>query len=53
MPSGHHDKDQQQRFRDAAREVGADESDDALDQIMGKLDLTKKMEPERKDNPDE
>ena len=29
------------RFREAAREVGADESDDALDRIMGKLDLKK------------
>lgn len=30
------------RFKKAAREVGADESDDALDKIMRKLDLTKK-----------
>ena len=33
------------RFKEAAREVGADESEDVLDQIMGKLDLTKKPEP--------
>jgi len=33
------------RFREAARDLGADESDDALDRIMGKLDLTKKPEP--------
>jgi hypothetical protein len=35
------------RFREAAREVGADESDDALDRIMGKLDLKKKPESEK------
>jgi len=28
-----------------ARELGADESDDALDRILGRLDLTKKPEP--------
>ena len=38
-------KGQIDRFKDAARDVGADESDDALDRIMGKLDLTKKPEP--------
>ena len=37
---------QLERFRESAREIGADESDDALDRIMGKLDLTKKPEPE-------
>lgn len=36
---------QADRFREAARELGVDESDDALDRIMGKLDLTKKPEP--------
>jgi hypothetical protein len=36
------------RFRETAREVGADESDDALDRVMGRLDLTKKPEPEPK-----
>ena len=30
------------RFKEAARKIGADESDEALDRIMGKLDLTKK-----------
>jgi hypothetical protein len=39
------EKSQQDRFRQTARELGADESDDALDRIMGKLDLTKKQEP--------
>ena len=33
---------QLERFRESAREIGADESDDALDRIMGKLDLKKK-----------
>ena len=32
-------------FKEAAREVGADESDDALDRLMGKLDLRKKPQP--------
>ncbi len=36
------------RFKDVASELGADQSDDALDKIMGKLDLTKKPEPEPK-----
>lgn len=35
------EKCQLDRFKDAAREVGADESDDALDRVMGKLDLKK------------
>jgi hypothetical protein len=38
---------QHDRFKEAARELGADESDDALDRIMGKLDLKKKPEPEK------
>ena len=41
--------DQAERFRHTAREVGADESDDALDKILRKLDLTKK--PEANDKP--
>jgi hypothetical protein len=36
---------QQHRFHQTARDLGADESEDALDRIMGKLDLTKKPEP--------
>ena len=40
-------KDQLDRFKEAARKVEADESDDALDKIMRKLDLTKK--PDEKD----
>ena len=32
------------RFKEAARDLSADESDDALDRIMGKLDLKKKPE---------
>ena len=41
-------RSQSNRFKEAAREVEADQSDDALDRIMGKLDLTKKPEPEAK-----
>lgn len=39
--------EQLDRFKGAARELGADDSDDALDRIMGKLDLKKKPEPEK------
>ena len=42
------EKSQAERFCQAAREVGADESDDALDRVMGRLDLRKKPEPEPK-----
>lgn len=35
------------RFRQAACEVEADQSDDALDRIMGKLDLKKKPNTEK------
>jgi hypothetical protein len=35
---------QQDRFKEAARELGADESDGALDRVMGRLDLKKKPE---------
>jgi len=41
-------RQQLDRFRQAAREIGADESDDALDRAMGTLELTKKPEPEPK-----
>ena len=39
---------QLKRFCESAREIGADESDDALDRIMSILDLTKRPEPETK-----
>ena len=42
-----HSKSQLERFQNAAKEFGVDESPDALDRIMGKLDLTKKPEPEK------
>ena len=38
------DKSQPRRFKEAARELGADESQNALDRIMGKLDLKKNPE---------
>lgn len=41
----HQNQSQIDRFKEAARELGADEAPDALDRIMGKLDLTKKPEP--------
>ncbi|MGL4310251.1 MAG: hypothetical protein ACRCSU_07165 [Paracoccaceae bacterium] len=42
------EKSQLDRFKEAAREIEADESDDALDKVMRKLDLTKKPEEDRK-----
>jgi len=36
------------RFKQAAREVEADEADDALDRVMRKMDLTKKSEGDSK-----
>lgn len=36
---------QNEAFKATARDLGADETDDALDRIMGKLDLRKKPEP--------
>ena len=49
---------QRERFEEAARQLGADESDDALDRAMGKLNLRRKPgedEPKRlgKDESDE
>jgi hypothetical protein len=35
---------QGEKFKEAARELGADESPDALDRVMGKLDLKKKSD---------
>ena len=37
-------KSQLDRFAEVANELDADQSADALDRIMGKLDLTKKPE---------
>lgn len=37
-------KSQLDRFKETARELGVDESEDALDKIMGKLDLKKPAE---------
>jgi hypothetical protein len=51
MANQKHDS-QADRFAEAARELGADESDDALDRVMGKLDLKKKPEPEKRDKSD-
>ena len=51
MPDSQKDIGQADRFRDAARALGADQSEDALDRVMGKLDLRKKPEPEKKPEP--
>ena len=40
---------QAERFKEAARAIGADESEVALDRIMSKLDLKAKPEPEKKE----
>ena len=40
-------KTQVEKFKEAARELGADESSDALDKIFGKLDLKQKPEGEK------
>lgn len=42
--------EQLDRFKEAAKDVGADTSDDALDKIMDKLDLTKKQEADDSKN---
>ena len=39
------EKEQIERFKRAAREVEADESSDALERVMDRLDLTRKPEP--------
>ncbi len=44
------DKNQSERFKEAARQAEADESDDALDRIMSKMDLRKKPEPKKRDD---
>lgn len=44
------EKTQLERFKEAARAAESDESDDALDKIMGKLDLRKKPEAKKRDD---
>jgi hypothetical protein len=39
---------QSEKFKEVARKLGADQSPDAPERIMGKLDLKKKPEPEPK-----
>lgn len=48
MEDGKTKREQMKRFRQAACEVEADTSDDALDEIMHRLDLKKKPEAEEK-----
>jgi len=47
MPENRTASEQSALFREAARQADADQSDDALDRIMGKLDMKKKLEPEK------
>tara|TARA_R110002096_G_scaffold128411_1_gene276646 strand:- start:17 stop:205 length:189 start_codon:yes stop_codon:yes gene_type:complete len=42
-------KSQLERFKEAARKVEADTSDDALDSVFGKLSLAKKDAPDDSD----
>ena len=45
-------KNQVERFKETAREIEADTSDDALDRVFGKLDLARKpATDEQKDKP--
>ena len=44
---------QADRFKDAARKAGADESDDALDRAFGALELKHKPEPKDKSKASE
>lgn len=46
----HQKQNQSDAFKETARELGADESADTLDRIMGRLDLKKKPEPEKPDD---
>lgn len=40
-------KSQAEKFKEAARKIGADESDDALDRLFKKIDPKKKPEPKK------
>ena len=40
-------KSQRESFKKTARELGADESDDALDKSMGRLNLKRRQEKEQ------
>ena len=44
------EKNQLDRFKEAARKLGADESPDALDKVFGKLDMKRKPEGEKPEN---
>ena len=45
------DRDQLARFRETARQLEADESDDALDRAFGKIDPTHKPDDEKAERP--
>lgn len=44
-------KEQLKRFKKTAKELGADTSGDALDNIIGKLDLKRKPDADKSDKP--
>lgn len=46
------EENQLERFKEAAKELGADTSDDALDKILGKLDLKRKPEADEEKKED-
>lgn len=46
MAASSSNKSQAARFIETARQIGADESDDALDRAMDRLDLKAKPKPE-------
>ena len=45
--------DQHQLFKDKARELGADESEDALDRSLDRLELRRKETPEAAPSTDD
>ena len=45
------DRDQLARFREAARKLEADESDDALDRAFGKIDPKHKPDEQKVEKP--
>jgi len=45
------ERGQLDKFKEAAKQVGADTSDDALDKVMGKLDLKRKPEADKDEKP--
>jgi len=49
---GREKEKQLDRFKETAKQVEADTSDNALDNIMGKLDLKRKPEADKDEKPE-